>query len=222
MADTFWGTAGSLLTGGGATWSDLNTSFTTEMKSMGPILGISGAINGAIGSYYALQTQMNQLKSQSMSMEFKAEMDKINARQAEVNAQGIMFAGERQGANIGLRAGQVKAKARSSMAAHGIQLGEGNAAEVIASTDLMKEVDMLTVNANTVRAAEAARTQSVNYSNAALLEGVSASNLMTSANSISPFMGAYSSMLGSATTLANAWYQDRKLSAIAGRLGLEQ
>jgi len=29
-------------------------------------------------------------------------------------------------------------------------------------------------------------------------------------------------MLGSATTLANAWYQDRKLSAIAGRLGLEQ
>jgi inorganic triphosphatase YgiF len=133
-----------------------------------------------------------------------------------------MFAGERQGANIGLRAGQVKAKARSSMAARGIQLGEGNAAEVIASTDLMKEVDMLTVNANTVRAAEAARTQSVNYSNAALLEGVSASNLMTSADSISPFMGAYSSMLGSATSLANAWYQDRKLSAIAGRLGLEQ
>lgn len=221
MADSFWSTAGTLLTGGDATWADLNKSFTTEMKSMGPILGISGAINGAIGSYYAAQSQMNQLKSQSMSMEFKAAMDKINARQAEVTAEGIMFAGERQGATVGLRAGQVKAKARSSMAARGIQLGEGNAAEVIASTDLMKEVDMLTVNANTVRAAEAARTQSVNYSNASLMEGVSASNLMLSANSISPFLSSYTSLLGSATTLSNAWYQDRKLSAIAGRLGIE-
>jgi len=188
---------------------------------MGPILGISGAINGAIGSYYALKSQENQLKSQAMNLEFKSAMDKINAQVMETQAQGIMFQGERQGAMVGLRAGQVKAKARSSMAGRGIQLGEGNAAEVIASTDLMKEVDMLTVNANTVRAAEAARTQAVNFSNQSLLEGVSAGNLMASANSISPFMGAYSSLLGSATTLTNAWYQDRKLSAIAGRLGIE-
>lgn len=219
MAD-FWGTVGGWWSGD-KTWTDVNNAFGSEMKNMGPILGISGAINGAIGSYYALKSQENQLKSQAMNLEFKSAMDKINAQVMETQAQGIMFQGERQGAMVGLRAGQVKAKARSSMAGRGIQLGEGNAAEVIASTDLMKEVDMLTVNANTVRAAEAARTQAVNFGNQSLLEGVSAGNLMASANSISPFLGAYTSMLGSATTLANAWYQDRKLSAIAGRLGIE-
>ena len=219
MAD-FWGTVGGWWNGD-KTWTDVNNAFGSEMKNMGPILGISGAINGAIGSYYALKSQENQIKSQAMNLEFKSAMDKINAQVMETQAQGIMFQGERQGAMVGLRAGQVKAKARSSMAGRGIQLGEGNAAEVIASTDLMKEVDMLTVNANTVRAAEAARTQAVNFSNQSLLEGVSAGNLMASANSISPFMGAYSSLLGSATTLTNAWYQDRKLSAIAGRLGIE-
>lgn len=219
MAD-FWGTVGGWM-GGDKTWTDVNNAFGAEMKNMGPILGISGAINGAIGSYYALKSQENQLKSQAMNLEFKAAMDKINARVMENQAQGIMFQGERQGAMVGLRAGQVKSAAKTRLAASGVQLGVGNAAEIIASTDLMKEVDMLTVNANTVRAAEAARTQSVNFSNQALLEGVSASNLMASANSISPFMGAYTSMLGSATTLTNAWYQDRKLSAMAARLGAD-
>lgn len=219
MAD-FWGSVGNWMSGSG-TWTEVNNAFGAEMKNMGPILGISGAINGAIGSYYALKSQENQLKSQAMNLEFKAAMDKINARVMENQAQGIMFQGERQGAMVGLRAGQVKSSAKARLAASGVQLGVGNAAEIIASTDLMKEVDMLTVNANTVRAAEAARTQSVNFSNQSLLEGVSAGNLMASANSISPFMGAYSSLLGSATTLTNAWYQDRKLSSIAYRLGVE-
>lgn len=220
MAESFWGTTGSLLTGGGASWSDLNKSFGAEMKNIGPIMGIAGSINGAIGSYYAAKSQENQLKAQAANLEFQSQMAKINAKGAENTAQGIMFQGERQGAMIGLRAGQTKSAAKASMAARGIQLGVGNAAEVIETTDLMKEVDMITVNANTVRAAEAARTQAVGFENQSLLAGTTASNLMASANTISPFGSAMTSLMGSATTLSNAWYQDRKLASIAARLGV--
>jgi hypothetical protein len=85
----------------------------------------------------------------------------------------------------------------------------------------MKEIDMLTVNADTVRSSEAARLQRQNYLTASAMQDVSASNLAASGDSISPFMAAGSSILGSAGSVANAWYQDRKLAAIASRLGIE-
>jgi hypothetical protein len=53
------------------------------------------------------------------------------------------------------------------------------------------------------------------------MQDVSASNLAGSASTISPFLAAGTSILGSAGSVANAWYQDRKLAAIASRLGLE-
>lgn len=218
----FWSQAGTLLTGGdGVTWKDLNNSLAKEMPSMGPILSISGAVNSAIGAYYSAKTAQYQLESQSETLKFQSEMSKINQRAAEFQAQTIMQAGERQAGAVGLKYGQMKGAAKTRMAAAGGVIGEGSNREIIASSDLMKEIDMLTINANTVRAAEAARTQSVNYGNQALLQGVSAGNLASSASSISPLGGAATTLLGGATTLMNAWYQDRKVAAMAARLGIE-
>lgn len=107
------------------------------------------------------------------------------------------------------------------MAARGIDLGVGSAVETIATTDLMKEIDMLTTNAETVRSAEAARLQRQNYLTASAMQDVSAMNLAGSAASISPTMALTGSLLGSAGSVANAWFQDRKLAAIASRLGIE-
>jgi hypothetical protein len=194
---------------------------TQAMGQFGSIFSIGGAVTGAIGSYYAAQSQKAQLDSQASSMRFQSDISELNAAQAEFTAQQIMRAGNLKQGQISLRAGKIKSSQRASMAARGIDLGVGSAVETIATTDLMKEIDMLTVNADTVRSAESARQQRQNYLTASAMQDVSASNLAGSASTISPFMAAGTSILGSAGSVANAWYQDRKLAAIASRLGIE-
>jgi hypothetical protein len=194
---------------------------TAAMSQAGSIFSIGGAITGAIGSYYAAQSQIYQLESQASSLAFQADISQLNAIQAEFTAQQIMRSGQQKQGQIGLRAGKIKSSQRASMAARGIDLGVGSAVETVATTDLMKEVDMLTVNAETVRSAEAARLQRQNYLTQAAMQDVSASNLTMTAGTISPFGSAFTSLLGGAANVANAWYQDKRLGEISRRLGIE-
>ena len=194
---------------------------TQAMSQFGSIMSIGGAVTGAIGAYYNAQNQKAQLESQASSLRFQADISQLNAVQAEFTAQQILRVGQQKQGQVSLRAGKIKSSQRASMAARGIDLGVGSAVETIATTDLMKEIDMLTVNAETVRSAEAARLQRQNYLTASAMQDVSASNLSASSMSISPFMAAGTSLLGSAGSVANAWYQDRKLAAMAAKLGLD-
>jgi len=193
----------------------------TQASQLGGIFAVGGAIQGAIGSYFNAKSQALQLESQSSSLAFQADMSRLNAVQAEFTAQQIMRAGNLKQGQVSLRAGKIKSSQRASMAARGIDLGVGSAVETIATTDLMKEIDMLTVNSETVRSAEAARLQRQNYLTQAAIQDVSSENVMASSRTISPAMAATTSLLGSASSVANAWYQDRKLAAMAAKLGLE-
>lgn len=193
----------------------------TQASELGGAFAIGGAIQGAIGSYFNAKSQQLQLESQASSLAFQADISRLNAVQAEFTAQQIMRAGQQKQGQIGLRAGKIKGSQRASMAARGIDLGVGSAVETIATTDLMKEVDMLTVNAETVRSAEAARLQRQNYLTQGALQDVSAGNVMASAGTISPGLAMTTSLLGSAGSVANAWYQDRRLAAMADKLGVD-
>lgn len=194
---------------------------TQIMSAFGVASSIAGIFNSAIGSFYAAKNSKIQLESQRDALRFQQKMSEINARQAENQAQDIMRAGEHAMGQVSMRAGQTKSSAKAMMAARGIDLGVGNAAEVVATTDLMKEIDMLTINSNRVRAAGAARMQGVNYGNQALLQGVSANNMGLSAGTISPFMAAGTSLLGGASIVAKSLFQDRQLAKIAARLGID-
>jgi len=192
-----------------------------QASQLGGIFAVGGAIQGAIGSYFNAKSQALQLESQASSLAFQADISQLNAVQAEFTAQQIMRAGNLKQGQVSLRAGKIKSSQRASMAARGIDLGVGSAVETIATTALMKEIDMLTVNSETVRSAEAARLQRQNYLTQAAIQDVSAENVMASSRTISPTMAATTSLLGSASSVANAWYQDRKLAAMAAKLGIE-
>lgn len=191
----------------------------SAFSKMSPWLAVAGAVQSAIGSYYQAKSAQIQAKSQASTLQFQQDISQLNARQAEFQAQNILLAGERQAGQYTMRAGQLKGSTRASLAARGGVLSEGSNLEVMASQDLAKEIDTLTINANTVRAAEAARLQKTNYMNQALMQGVSAQNALASAESINPFMSAATSLLGSATSIGGQWFRDRKLDAIASRLG---
>lgn len=194
-----------------------SSSTASTFSTLGPMLAVTGMVTGAIGSYYSAKSQQNQLKSQSMTMDFQKAMSDINAKQAELQAQTLLETGQKQIGQVTMRAGQVKSASRASMAARGIDIssgGTGNVADVFATTDLMKEIDSLTINTNSVRASEAARTQSMNYTTQGMMQGVSANNLRASADSISAGVAVSTSLIGGATAFANAWYADKQNTAM--------
>lgn len=160
------------------------------------ILQAFGMVSSAVGSYYSAQSKASSLK-------FQADMADINSRLSETAAQHALYQGQQQVAQQTMRAGHLKSAQRASMAANGIDLGEGSAAEVQASTDILKEIDSNTIEANAVRSAWGYRTQATNYSNEALIK-------RATGDSISPFGSATASMLGNAGNVADAWYKYQK------------
>lgn len=178
----------------------------------GMLAAALGSVNSAIGSYYAAESQKNQLKMQAQNLRFSAQMSAINARQAEFAAQQSTLAGQGQIARYTMAAGQQRASARTSMAARGIQGGVGTSAEVIASMNLIKDIDRLTMNANMVRQSEALRMQAVNYTNQAVMQGTSANNVNATAGTISPFSASFTSLMGSAASVGGTWANQMRLN----------
>lgn len=197
--------------------NDTSQQFASALGKVGPYLAITGAIGQAFGTYYAMKSQQYQLESQSLSLEFQKDISQINARQAEFSAQKILEAGSRQAGQVAMKYGKVKSSQRVAQAAAGVVLNEGSAAEVEATTELMKQTDVLTINANTVRAAENARIQKQNYLTQGTMLGISANNAMTSANSINPYLGATTSLLGSASSIATTMYRDKVIDRLLAR-----
>jgi len=159
----------------------------------------AGAASNVIGSYYSAKSSKAQLNLQ-------ADMADINARLAEKTAQSALSQGQQQVAQATMRAGQIKSAQRVALAANGVDLGVGNAAELQASTEIMKEIDKNTIEANAVRTAWGYRTQGVNYQNEATMK-------RASAGAISPGMAATSTLLSEAGKVASSWYAMNKVGA---------
>lgn len=195
--------------------SDLSATNPSSSSMIGgPVMGtnlgvataVIGALQSGMGAFFSTQSVKNNLENQ-------AALNAINARMAESTAQSILKAGERAQGDVSLRAGKVKSSQKARQGARGVAIGVGSAAEEIATTDLMKETDRWTINANALMQAGAARLQGVNFSNQSLMQG-------TSARSLNPYMAASSTLLDSASTVASSWYKFKKLSALSDALGL--
>lgn len=155
----------------------------------GAAMQVIGAISSAMSSRLALKGA--------------AAIAEINAGVAERAAQQEMSRGQDLVAQATERAGQVKGAQRAAMAANGIDLGEGSAAEILTSTDLVKEHDMQTIQANAVRAAWGHRMNATSLTNQARAD-------RAGADSISPLVAGTSSLLSSAGQIAGSWYSMNK------------
>jgi|GEM_PF-6464291 len=186
---------------------------STTVKTLGTLTAIFGGINAAVGQFYAAKTQQYEMQSQASALQFQSGMDAINAHGAEMNAQSILEASKTQVQQYTMRAGQEQAASTVATAARGVDLSSQSAIDQRASNDLVKQIDVMTINANATRAAWAQRTQATNDSNASLLTRVSANNMQMSADTISPGDAFMTSLLGSATSLASKWDWRRTLAA---------
>lgn len=213
-----------------------------------PYMMAIGAIQGMVGTYYASETAKFQQKMQGINqsfqygmqginaessaanLEFNADMADLNAKNMENQAQWSLLTGQRQIGQLTMRAGKIKSAQRASQAARGIVAGVGSAAEEIATTDLTKEMDAITINVNATRAAESARVQKVNFENQSMLARVSAksarnagqyytasaSNASSYYNSMSdavnPWMSVAASGTASASSIMQTMYRDQKFA----------
>jgi hypothetical protein len=174
------------------------------LSDFGIWTSIAGSALSAIGNYYAVKSQQNALESQALSLQHQSFMSTLNARAAEEDAQAIIEAGKTEASNISAAYGQAKAEQRATTAGRGIKQ-EGSAAEVAASIEYAKQVDVYQVNSNAVRAAAAARAQAVNAQSEARLANVSAANVRGTAGSLNPYLAAGTSLLESAGGISQQW-----------------
>lgn len=209
-------TGQSYAAGAGAAAPSFGSSMAEAFTVAGPIVSIFGAVNSAIGAYFSAESQKNQLKMQAQNQRFQASMARINARGAEFTAGQITQAGQEQSGRYTMQAGQARSSAVASMAARGIRGGVGSSGEILGSMDLIKEIDKLTINANTVRQAEAARTQRTNYLTQATMSDLSAQNLSSTAGTIYPGLSMSTSLLGSAADIGSTWARNRRLEELLG------
>lgn len=165
----------------------------------------AGAASSAAGAYSAAAGQKNALKS-------SAAAALLNAQQAEQRSLRAMRQGEAQTTAIGLRGADVRSQQRVGYAAGNIDLTEGSPQAAIASTDVMTEIDRNQAQANAIGEAFGYRTE------AAQQRGMAAVDRAT-AKSINPGMAATTSLLGSASSLADKWYTGQKTGAFKESAG---
>lgn len=101
-----------------------------------------------------------------------------------------------------LKTRQLKGNQIATMAAHGLDLGEGSPLDILTDTDFMGEVDAGIIAANASKEAWGYDVKAANdKSNAALLR--------SRAEMESPGRAAATSLLTSAGTVASKWYSTR-------------
>ena len=180
---------------------DISSLLTSPGGASLAMQGI-GAMGSAVGAY-------QQAKSARSQLRYQAAIAEINARLAESSAQQALQQGQQQVAATTMKYGALKSGQRAAMAANGVDLGTGNAAEVQASTDILKDIDKSAIEANAIRSAFGYRMQGTGYQNQARMDRASASGL-------SPVSAGFSTLLGSATKVAGSWYALSKVGALPG------
>lgn len=170
-----------------------STGGMSGFSAVSPIFAVGSAVTGAISSYYSAKTSKIQFQLQS-------DLAQMNARMAENTAQSTLLAGQQRIGQMTLRAGQLKSSQRAALAANGVDLGVGNAAETLASTDIMKEIDKNTAEQEALYSAWGYRMQATNY-------GIEATMAKATGSAINPAVSAGTGLLGSSGQVASSWYR---------------
>lgn len=154
---------------------------------------IGGELMKVFGAY-------KESKAKQASYRYSSQVAANNAMLAELAAKDAFRRGEETKADIQRKAAALKGAQTASLAARGIDLGEGSALDILTSTDVMKELDVGRAGLNAEREAWGHRVRASNYRD-------EASMLESAAENTNPFMSAAGTLLTGATNVASTWYR---------------
>jgi hypothetical protein len=159
----------------------------------------AGAAVQTMGAYSSAKASKNAYSMQAQIAAQNAQIANQQASQAIINGQTAEQ-------NVRLQGAQVMGAQRASMAANGVDLGQGSANEALTTTKYMTERDALTTKDNALRQAWGYQVQAVNYTNEGRMDSYAS-------DSISPGMAAFSSLLSGASALSKQYYASKKAGA---------
>jgi hypothetical protein len=159
----------------------------------------------AVGAYYGILSNRYEARSRASSMQHAAEMEAFNARQSELDAQQAITAGEQEMGRVGLQYALLKGQQLASQSARGTVVGVGSNAEVLAATEYARQADQITIDANSVRAAQAARRRGLDQTNRGRMLMVSAANERGFAKALSPGLAAATAAIAGGGAIAGQW-----------------
>jgi hypothetical protein len=161
----------------------------------------------AAGAGMSVMGAYGKAGSTQAAYEYQAQVAQNNAIAAEWQAQDAITRGQVAEARQRMNTAQLKGTQRASLAARGLDLGEGSALNILTDTDYMGELDALTIRDNAAREAWGYRENAKGaMSDAAMMR--------MRASAESPAMAATGSLLSGATSVASSWYGLKNVGAI--------
>lgn len=151
-----------------------------------------GVISSAYGAY-------SKASGEQAGYQYQANVADNNKQIAGWQAADALQRGQTAVARHGTKVAQLRGAQRATLAARGVDLGEGSALDILSDTEFMGGVDANTIKDNAAKEAWGYRVQAVNASSNADLLRMRASN-------IDPGGDAMSTFLTGAGGVAKTWY----------------
>ena len=170
-----------------------------EQSSTGAFNQDASAIGYGFSAITAALGAFNQSSAQKQAYQYQAQVSKINQQISQWDASAALNRGQTLEGDSRLATAEVYSSQRASMAANGVDITEGSAVDVLATTKFIGNVDAATIHDNALQEAWGYQVAGVNASNAG-------SYYSSAANNINPAMSAGTSLLTSAGSVASSWY----------------
>lgn len=164
-------------------------------------LGLQGV--GAAASAYGAYSKSSADKS---ALEYQAAVARNNQQMATWQSEDALARGQTAVNQHQLKVAQLRGTQRASLAAHGIDLGQDSALDILSDTEYMGKIDANTIIDNSNKEAWTFRNQAANY-------GANAGLLALRSDSESPWGAAGGSLLTSAGSVAKSWYAMKSVGA---------
>lgn len=166
-------------------------------------MGVGASITGTILQAGGAFTQASGQRS---ALDYESSVAKTNAKVAQWQASQALNNGQIAEENQGLKTAALMGSQRVALASGGVDLGSGNANDILTTTKFMGNRDALQIHDNAMLQAWGYKTQSQYYSD-------NAQHLSNMADGINPWLSGGTSLLTGATNVASNW---EKLSKVTG------
>lgn len=166
-------------------------------------VGMGTTFLGGITS--ALSSFIGGIDQQEM-YNYQAGVARLNAQIAEQNATYATQVGELQATQAGLQGGQRMGQIRTAQSASGLDVNTGSNRQVQASQKEATGNTLAAIRMNAAKTAYNYRTEGVQYTSQAQLDTLAGRNARTAG-----LIGAGSSILGGASSVASEWMRGQQL-----------
>lgn len=179
-----------------------------------PIIGAVGLGSSLLGGITGAAGSLMQGSAQSKSYKYQAGVAQLNKQVALQNAEYSIRAGETQAQQSGMKTKFMVGKEKAAQGASGVDVNVGSTQQVRESQEQVGRMDQSIIRDNAGRRAYSYEVEATNY------EAQSKADLAAAKTSkTAGYIGAFSSILGSATSVSSKWMQGQQAGLWGGSGG---